>query len=222
MSVEHRQLQATVVGGDIVDPGRREYRVICDQCGIPSPWQTRYPGAQDSPPPPAWFLTSTTRKDGLNETRYLCGFCAGGGGKTLALPKPGSIWWCYTPPRSVAKVITVDSLGSVSITVVYSSKGPVNLETKRSILPIKDFYSIWGLPRPDSSDLSPRAIWFNFMHQEPVVLDGAEYLGGNDFLVCCKGQRIRFLEFVRDHAPTGLHQPRSRYERLLEDDHDYG
>lgn len=223
MSIEIRQLQRqfSSISGGSENRCYRETRVTCDQCGTTSPWQPEMPDG----PPPAWFLTRDVNLDGV-PTTHLCGYCAGGGGKK-ALPKEGSIWWSYTLERSVAKVVTVDSLGGVSVRILHSATQATPNSDKRLqplsgagsiIFPVRDFYSAWGRPKPDDAILNPRVIWLNFTTGATVAIDGAEFLGGGDYLVCSGGRRIPFQEFILMHVPTGDKLPRSRYERLLEDD----
>jgi len=232
MTVESRQLQVVATASGTSDPrpfdvpGQREFRIVCDRCAIASPWQTGPPGKF---PPPAWFLTRSIDEGGLEQVVHLCGHCAGGGGK-VPIPKADSIWWSHTRARSVARVVASDGLGGVSVQTLYTprdgaSRVSAHPRDKRIapagsgvLVPARDFYAAWGRPKPDPEDLSPRAIWLDFTNWETVTIDGAEHLGGDNYMVCCQGQRYPFPDFVRTHVPTGARQPRSRYQRLLEDD----
>jgi hypothetical protein len=228
MTVESRQLQLVNTGSGASDPGpfrvagRREHRTICDRCGTSSPWQADHPEFAWEPTP-AWFVSQVSN-DPLTgpTTTHLCGFCAGGGG-TLSLPEKGTIWWSPTRPRSVGKVVTADALGGVSVSVVYTPDQSCPSDKRLRpipgaiVLPAREFYAAWEYPKPEEAILSPRTVWIDFARWETVTLEGAEYLGGNDYLVCFKGERTCFRNFVQTHVPTGARLPRSRYQRLLED-----
>lgn len=225
MTVETRPLQIVTEGSganpsahyDV--PERWEFRIVCDQCGTASPWHpAQYPEEPSLDTPPAWFMAHAG-----DQTTHTCGYCAGGGGK-LPIPRTGTIWWSHGRPRSVSKIVASDPLGSVSVSVIYTPKD-VRPTDKRLqplsgaiLLPVREFYGAWGRPKPDDNILSPRTIWLNFAHSDkPVTIDGAEYLGGATYIVCSEGKRFRFEEFVRTHVPTENKLPRSRYERILED-----
>lgn len=220
MTVETRQLQVVTEGSPPMTfdiPASWEFRVVCDNCGTASPWQSGDFG-DPSNTPPAWFMSHT----GENQTAHICGYCAGGGGK-VPVPRKDTIWWSNTKPRSVGRVVTTDPLGSVSVSVIYTPNTPPSDKRLRPLsgsilLPVRDFYSAWGCPKPDDDILSPRTVWLNFSNGETVTLNGAEYLGPNNYLVCIGEERVSFQDFVLTHVPTGAKTPRTRYERLLEED----